>query len=103
MNDDTAPSAEDEAFAQGLGVELTQQERDRILAPLNDQEREVLRMRFGLDRGAPRSIDDVAGHFKLNREEVRAIEAAAMSKMRSPLIDPEAYSQLPTPFPNPEA
>lgn len=102
MPEEFVPSAEDEAFAKGLGIELSQEEKDRILAPLTEQERDVLRIRFGLDRGAPRSIDDVAKHFKLKREEIRAIEAAAMRKLRSPLLDAEAYSLLHSPFTDPE-
>lgn len=98
MNDDTAPSAEDEAFRHSLDDLDLQGHLTRLLTPLTDEEREVLLTRFGLDHGAPRSIDDVAKHFELSREEVRAIEAAAMRKMRSPLLDPETYSQLPAPF-----
>jgi len=89
VNDDTAPSAEDEAFAQGLGSELTSQEIKKLLVPLTDQEREVLRLRFGLDRGASRSIEDVTTELGLELHEVRSIEVTAMNKLCWPERHPE--------------
>lgn len=89
MNDQHAPSAEEEALAKGLSVELAQGEIDRILAPLTEQEREVLRLRFGLDRGAPRSMDDVTTELGLEPHEVRRIEVAAMNKLCWPERHPE--------------
>ena len=63
---------------------LLPEEIDRLLAPLNDREREILKLRFGLDRGEPRTLDEVGKHFKLTRERIRQIEAGAMSKLRMP-------------------
>ncbi len=56
----------------------------RLLAPLDQREREVLRLRFGLDRGEPRSLEELGEHFNLSREGIRQIEARAMSKLRHP-------------------
>jgi RNA polymerase sigma factor (sigma-70 family) len=63
---------------------LLPEEIDRLLAPLNDREREILKLRFGLDRGEPRTLDEVGKHFNLTRERIRQIEAGAMSKLRMP-------------------
>jgi RNA polymerase sigma factor (sigma-70 family) len=56
----------------------------RLLAPLDEREREILRLRFGLDRGEPRTLVEVAEHFNLTSERIRQIEARAMSKLRHP-------------------
>lgn len=76
MNDDTTSPRQDGAPL------LTQEEVDRILAPLNEQEREALRLRFGLDRGQARTLEEVATALGLERAEVRAIEARALGKLR---------------------
>jgi RNA polymerase sigma factor (sigma-70 family) len=62
-------------------------EVDKMLIALDDREREILRLRFGLDRGEPRTLDEVGAHFSLTRERIRQIEARAMSKLRHPSID----------------
>ena len=62
----------------------------RLLAPLDDREREILRLRFGLDRGEPRTLEEVGKHFHLTRERIRQIEARAMSKLRHPSSDVSA-------------
>jgi RNA polymerase primary sigma factor len=60
---------------------------DRLLAPLNERERTVIRLRYGLDRGEPRTLDEVGAHFNLTRERIRQIESRAMSKLRHPSAD----------------
>jgi len=60
---------------------------DRLLASLDDRERSVIRLRFGLDRGEPRTLDEVGTHFNLTRERIRQIESRAMSKLRHPSAD----------------
>jgi RNA polymerase primary sigma factor len=55
------------------------------LADLDDREKEVVRMRFGLDDGQPRTLEDVGQHFGVTRERVRQIEARTMAKLRHPL------------------
>ena len=66
------------------------EEIEKLLAPLDDREREVLRLRYGLDRGEPRTLDDVAEHFQLTRERIRQIEKGAMAKLRVPGLNDEA-------------
>jgi RNA polymerase sigma factor (sigma-70 family) len=69
-------------------------EINRLLAPLDEREREILRLRFGLDRGEPRTLEDVGEHFNLTRERIRQIEARAMSKLRHPSSDTGARDLL---------
>jgi RNA polymerase sigma factor (sigma-70 family) len=56
----------------------------KMLAGLDDREREIIRLRYGLDRGEPRTLEEVGVRFGLTRERIRQIEARAMSKLRHP-------------------
>ncbi len=56
----------------------------KMLTGLDDREREIIRLRFGLDRGEPRTLEEIGVHFGLTRERIRQIEARAMSKLRHP-------------------
>src|SRR5579884_1173319 len=56
----------------------------RMLVTLDVREREIIRLRFGLDRGAPQTLEEVGVCFGLTRERIRQIEARAMSKLRHP-------------------
>ena len=67
-----------------------------ILERLDPREREVLRLRFGLDRGEPRTLEEVGVEFGLTRERIRQIEARAMSKLRHPAADRLARELLAT-------
>src|SRR5206468_2949035 len=66
---------------------LLPQEMERLLAPLDERERAILQLRFGLDRGEPRTLEEVGESFNLTRERIRQIEARAMSKLRHPTAD----------------
>ncbi len=66
----------------------------RLLAPLDEREREILTLRYGLDRGEPRTLEEVGEHFNLTRERIRQIEARAMSKLRHPSSDTGARDLL---------
>ena len=79
VGDPSAVSPE-EAALEGALVHAV----EKILAPLEDRERTILRLRFGLDGGEPRTLDDVGARFSLTRERIRQIEAKAMSKLRHP-------------------
>ena len=57
----------------------------RLLNPLDEREREILRLRFGLDRGEPRTLEEVGEHFHLTRERIRQIEEAGLRKLRAML------------------
>ena len=75
-------------------VALLPEEIDRLLTPLDQREREILKLRFGLDRGEPRTLEEVGEHFNLTRERIRQIEARAMSKLRHPSSDTGARDLL---------
>jgi RNA polymerase sigma factor (sigma-70 family) len=69
---------------QAASTSLLPSEIARLFVLLDEREREILRLRFGLDRGEPRTLEQVGVHFNLTRERIRQIEARAMSKLRHP-------------------
>ena len=73
---------------------LLPEEIKRLLSPLDEREREILTLRYGLDRGEPRTLEEVGEHFNLTRERIRQIEARAMSKLRHPSSDTGARDLL---------
>ena len=73
---------------------LLPSEITRLLSPLDEREREILKLRYGLDRGEPRTLEEVGEHFQLTRERIRQIEARAMSKLRDPSTDTGARDLL---------
>jgi RNA polymerase sigma factor (sigma-70 family) len=75
-------------------VALLRDEVDKMLVGLDERERQILRLRFGLDRGQPRTLDEVGEVFSLTRERIRQIEAKAMSKLRHPTLNRSAHELL---------
>jgi RNA polymerase sigma factor (sigma-70 family) len=65
-----------------------------MLGGLEPRERDVLRLRYGLDRGDPRTLEEVGDAFGLTRERIRQIEARALSKLRHPSIEAGARDLL---------
>jgi len=65
-----------------------------VLSVLDEREREVLRLRYGLDRGEPRTLEEVGERFDLTRERIRQIEVRAMSKLRHPSSERSARDLL---------
>jgi RNA polymerase sigma factor (sigma-70 family) len=55
-----------------------------VLATLSERESAVIRLRFGLDDGRQRTLDEVGREFGLSRERIRQIEKVTMSKLRAP-------------------
>ena len=55
-----------------------------VLEPLTEREQKVLRLRFGLDDGQPRTLEEVGRQFHVTRERIRQIEAKALRKLRHP-------------------
>ena len=54
----------------------------KLLDALDERERRIISLRFGFDRGEPRTLKEVGMHFDVTHERIRQIEARAMSKMR---------------------
>ena len=54
----------------------------RVLSTLEIREQEVIKLRYGLDDGLPRTLDQIGRHFGLSRERVRQIEREVMAKLR---------------------
>jgi len=79
---------------EAAATSLLPDEISRLLAPLDEREREILKLRFGLDRGEPRTLEEVGEYFNLTRERIRQIEARAMSKLRHPSSDTGARDLL---------
>jgi RNA polymerase primary sigma factor len=73
-------SAENPANATAFSV--FQQKLDDVLGSLTEREEKVLRLRFGLGDGYPRTLEEVGSVFNVTRERVRQIEAKALRKMR---------------------
>ena len=89
VEDARSPTPFDLAVASLLPGEIT-----RLLAVLEPRERDVLRLRYGLDRGEPRTLEEVGAHFALTRERIRQIEARAISKLRHPSVHTGARDLL---------
>ncbi len=57
---------------------------EQAMCLLDEREREVVRLRYGLEGGSPRTLSDVGKHFDLTRERIRQIEGRALAKLRHP-------------------
>ena len=64
--------------------ELLKDELNEVLLELTDREEKVLRLRFGLDDGRTRTLEEVGKEYKVTRERIRQIEAKALRKLRHP-------------------
>lgn len=64
--------------------ELLREDIIKIMASLSPREQDVLRLRFGLDDGRQRTLDEVADLFNTTRERIRQIEAKSLRKLRNP-------------------
>jgi RNA polymerase primary sigma factor len=76
---DMAARSPEEAAMQG---ELAS-EVERAMAPLNDREREVMRLRFGLGTEREHTLEEIGRRLSITRERVRQLEAQALKKMRA--------------------
>jgi len=72
---------------EAAATALLPREVAKLLAPLPARERQILTLRFGLDRGEPRTLEQVGQHFNLTRERIRQLQARAMSKLRHPAFN----------------
>ena len=70
--------------AEAAARALLKEQIDEELATLTDREQKVLRLRFGLDDGRARTLEEVGKEFQVTRERIRQIEAKAIRKLRQP-------------------
>jgi RNA polymerase primary sigma factor len=73
-----------ESPANATAFSVFQEKLDDVLGSLTEREEKVLRLRFGLGDGYPRTLEEVGSVFNVTRERVRQIEAKALRKMRHP-------------------
>jgi len=77
IEDSDAPMAE-----EAVNFRFMRDQLDAVLGTLEARERQVLRMRYGLDDGRPRTLDEIGRVFGISRERVRQIERDSMAKLR---------------------
>ncbi len=70
--------------AEAVSQAMLRQQLMEILGTLSPREAKVLRLRYGLDDGRPRTLEEVGKEFNVTRERVRQIEAKALRKIRNP-------------------
>lgn len=77
--DDDAP-----APAEAAAYSLLKEQLEDVLCTLNEREQKVLKLRFGLEDGRARTLEEVGKEFDVTRERIRQIEAKALRKLRHP-------------------
>jgi len=79
IEDEDAP-----APASAASYMLLRDQLDNVLDTLTDREKRVLELRFGIEDGRPRTLEEVGKEFGVTRERIRQIEAKALRKLRHP-------------------
>ena len=79
IEDDAAP-----APAEAAAYSLLKEQIEEVLGSLNEREQKVLKLRFGLEDGRARTLEEVGKEFDVTRERIRQIEAKALRKLRHP-------------------
>ena len=72
------------AVAENMDLESLRQDLDRVLSSLDKREEQILRMRFGLDRGTSKTLEEVSKVFNLSKERIRQIQEEALRKLQLP-------------------
>ena len=75
---------ESPAPAEAASYELLREQLNEVLRTLTPREEQVLRLRFGLEDGRQRTLEEVGQQFNITRERIRQIEAKALRKLRHP-------------------
>ena len=79
IQDDDSPEPQDVA-----AYTLLKEQLEEVMSTLTSREAKVLRLRFGLDDGKARTLEEVGKEFDVTRERIRQIEAKALRKLRHP-------------------
>ena len=72
------------APAEAAAYTLLREQLNEVLHTLSSREEQVLKLRFGLEDGRPRTLEEVGKEFNITRERIRQIEAKALRKLRHP-------------------
>ena len=70
--------------AEAAAATLLKEQLDEVLDTLTEREQKVLRLRFGMNDGRARTLEEVGKEFDVTRERIRQIEAKALRKLRHP-------------------
>ena len=70
--------------AEAAAATLLKEQLDEVLDTLTEREQKVLRLRFGMNDGRARTLEEVGREFDVTRERIRQIEAKALRKLRHP-------------------
>jgi RNA polymerase primary sigma factor len=82
---DFVPDEESGAPSDAAARAVLRERINMVLGSLTDRERDVVKMRFGLEGdGLPHTLEEVGRHFRVTRERIRQIEAKALKKLRCP-------------------
>ena len=81
---DFIPDEDALAPAEAAAYSLLKDQIEEVLGSLNEREQKVLKLRFGLEDGRARTLEEVGKEFDVTRERVRQIEAKALRKLRHP-------------------
>jgi RNA polymerase primary sigma factor/RNA polymerase nonessential primary-like sigma factor len=84
LGDFVADDAVSHAMADTVVDRQLRSEVEIVLATLSRREQEVIRLRFGLDDGRSRTLEEVGREFGLSRERIRQIEKTTLLKLRAP-------------------
>jgi RNA polymerase sigma factor (sigma-70 family) len=79
---DVLPDMEASSPFEMVAASMLPMHINQLLEVLNERERRVVCLRYGLDRGRPRTLDEVGQVFRLSREQIRQIERRALVKLR---------------------
>ena len=81
---DFIPDDDVPAPAEAAAFSMLKEQLVEVLDTLTDREQKVLKLRFGLDDGRSRTLEEVGKEFDVTRERIRQIEAKALRKLRHP-------------------
>ena len=81
---DFIEDAEIEAPSDAASFIMLQEQLQEVLNTLNDREKKVIQLRFGLQDGHPRTLEEVGREFGVTRERIRQIESKTLGKLRHP-------------------
>ena len=70
--------------AEAAAATLLKEQLSEVLNTLTEREQKVLRLRFGMNDGRARTLEEVGKEFDVTRERIRQIEAKALRKLRHP-------------------